>query len=80
MEVVLGLFVTIIVLVLIGILVYQYGQMADYIHFVCPYCNTVFKISKLDFITAFKTGVPDERIVTCPHCNHRDRMHMIKDN
>jgi len=80
MNMIIGLSTTVIALVLSFLFIYKY---ADYYtnktHFVCPYCRSSFKLSKLSFALALKTGVPNERIVTCPACGCRGRMPLIKD-
>ncbi|NIK79868.1 putative Zn-finger protein [Paenibacillus castaneae] len=48
-------------------------------HFVCPVCSCSFKLSKLNFAFALKTGLLNERIVTCPVCGYRGRMPVVKD-
>jgi predicted RNA-binding Zn-ribbon protein involved in translation (DUF1610 family) len=48
-------------------------------HFVCPLCRSSFKLSKRQFAGALKTGVLNERIVTCPVCGYKSRMPIVKD-
>lgn len=79
-EIYLGLFQTLIIVVLSIFLGYKY---ADYytknLHFICPICRSHFKLSKSSFIVAFKTGVKNERITTCPVCGYKGKMRMVQD-
>lgn len=79
-NLIFGLTQTIIVLVLAFLLVYKYADFyTKTTHFVCPQCGCIFKLSKVDFAIALKTGVFNERIVTCPSCGYKDRMPIVKD-
>ncbi|MFC5406417.1 hypothetical protein [Cohnella soli] len=48
-------------------------------HFVCPACRSAFKLSKFQIAFAIKSGLLNERIVTCPACGYRGSMPMVKD-
>lgn len=75
-----GFFQTILILILAFIFVYKYSDIrTKNTHFVCPRCGSRFKLSKLNFALAFKTGQFNERIVTCPVCGHKDRMSIEND-
>ncbi|QKE72820.1 hypothetical protein HPK19_08385 [Arthrobacter citreus] len=75
-----GLFQSILILILVFVFVYKFSELrTKTTHFVCPYCGNRFKLSKLNFALAFKTGKINERIVTCPNCGHRDRMSILND-
>lgn len=80
MEQFFGLLTTVLIM---GCMYFGISKYAEaYInstHFICPYCRVCFKLSKIEFIFALKTGVPDERIVTCPLCGRRDKMPIVKD-
>ena len=80
MNIIIGLLTTAIALVLAFLFVYKYSDnYANTTHFVCPVCGSAFKLSKVNFAFALKTGIPNERIVTCPTCEYRGRMSIIKD-
>jgi DNA-directed RNA polymerase subunit RPC12/RpoP len=75
-----GLFQSILILILAFVFVYKYSDIRTRTtHFVCPHCSSRFKLSKLNFAIAFKTGKANERLVTCPVCGHRDRMSILND-
>ncbi|WP_041580438.1 hypothetical protein [Bacillus sp. 1NLA3E] len=75
-----GLIQTILILALAFIFVYKYADIrTKKSHFVCPRCGCCFKLSKLSFALAFKTGVINERIVTCPVCGYKGRMPIVND-
>lgn len=75
-----GLFQSILIFILVFVFVYKYSEIRTRTtHFVCPRCSSRFKLSKLNFALAFKTGKINERFVTCPVCGHRDRMTIIND-
>ncbi|PGM57370.1 hypothetical protein [Bacillus sp. AFS053548] len=75
-----GLFQSILILILAFVFVYKYSEIRTRnTHFVCPRCSSRFKLSKLNFALAFKTGKVYERLVKCPVCGHRDRMPIIND-
>lgn len=80
MDIFIGLLTTAVALALLSFVGYKYTEYyTDTTHFVCPNCRSAFKLSKASFILALKTGVPDERIVSCPVCGYRGRMPLIKD-
>lgn len=80
MQIVLGMSTTILAILLSVWLAYKYAKSyVDSTHFVCSYCQTAFKLSKLDFMFALKTGVQNERIVTCPYCGCRGKMTLFND-
>lgn len=67
-------------LILVYLLVYKYvDMMTKTTHFACPLCRSSFKLSKWKFAGSLKTGVLNERVVTCPACGYKGRMSMIKD-
>lgn len=67
-------------LALVFLFIYIYtNRMTKATHFVCPLCRSRFKLSKVGFASALKTGVFNERIVTCPVCGYKGRMPIIKD-
>lgn len=75
-----GLIQTIVIFVLGFIFVYKYSDIrTKTTHFVCPRCGCSFKLSKLSFAFALKTGLFNERIVTCPDCGYRGRMPIVND-
>jgi hypothetical protein len=77
---IVGLIQTIIVLVLAFLFVYKYSDIrTKTTHFVCPRCGCCFKLSKLRFALALKTGHLNERIVLCPVCGYKGRMPMVND-
>jgi C4-type Zn-finger protein len=77
---IVGLIQTILVIVLAFIFVYKYSDIrTKNSHFVCPRCGSCFKLSKLAFALAFKTGFINERIVTCPICGYKGRMPIVND-
>jgi RNase P subunit RPR2 len=79
-QVIFGLIQTIIILALAFIFVYKYSDIyTKTTHFVCPLCGCCFKLSKLNFALALKTGFFNERIVTCPTCGYKGRMPIVKD-
>lgn len=75
-----GLIQTIVIIVLAFLFVYKYADIrTKNSHFVCPRCGSSFKLSKLAFAFAFKTGFINERIVTCPVCGNKGRMPIVND-
>ena len=80
MNIITGLLTTVIALVLSYLIIYKYTiNYTNTTHFVCPYCRSAFKLSKVSFAFALKTGTPNERIVTCPACGYKGKMPLIKD-
>ena len=80
-PIILGISTTVIVLIVMCIIIYQYANYyTSRTHFVCPCCGTAFKLSKVDFIVAFKTGVSGQRIVVCPKCGYQGRMSIMDDD
>ena len=80
MNIIIGLFQTVMFLALAFVFVYKYADnYTKTTHFLCPLCGCRFKLSKLSFAFALKTGVPNERIVTCPKCGYKGKMPIIKD-
>jgi predicted RNA-binding Zn-ribbon protein involved in translation (DUF1610 family) len=75
-----GFIQTIIIIILAIILVYKYSDIrTKNSHFVCPRCGSCFKLSKMAFAFAFKTGSMNERIVTCPVCGYKGSMPIVND-
>lgn len=67
-------------LAVIILLTYKYiDYCTKSTHFVCPACRSRFKLSKKDFAFALKTGVINQRIVTCPVCGYKGSMPIVKD-
>ncbi|MBD3920417.1 hypothetical protein H8B09_16770 [Paenibacillus sp. PR3] len=61
-------------------LVYKYVDFVTRTtHVVCPMCRSSFKLTKQAFAFSLKTGVMNERVVTCPACGHRGGMPVMKD-
>jgi uncharacterized Zn-finger protein len=80
MNPILGLLQTIVVIALMIFFVYKYADIRTRAtHFVCPLCHSRFKLSKFNFAFALKTGVYNERIVTCPVCGYKGRMTIRND-
>jgi C4-type Zn-finger protein len=80
MNPILGLLQTIVVMALMIFFVYKYADIrTKTTHFVCPLCHSSFKLSKFHFAFALKTGVVNERIVTCPVCGYKGRMTIMND-
>lgn len=80
MNPILGILQTIIIISLMVFIIYKYADIrTKNTHFVCPLCHSHFKLSKLNFAFAFKTGIFNERIATCPVCGYRGRMTIIND-
>ncbi len=80
MNLILGLIQSLLVLILAVVFIYKYaGNYTKTTHFVCPICSSRFKLSKLNFAFAFKTGVVNERIATCPVCGYKGRMPIVND-
>ncbi len=53
MQIVLGIGTTILAILLSVWMADKYAKsFVDSTHFVCPYCQTAFKLSKLDFMFA----------------------------
>jgi hypothetical protein len=74
------LFQTIVIFALMFFFVYKYADIhTKNTHFVCPCCRSCFKLSKFNFAFALKTGIINERIVTCPVCGYKGRMTFIND-
>jgi DNA-directed RNA polymerase subunit RPC12/RpoP len=75
-----GLIQSLLVIILAFIFVYKYADIrTKTTHFVCPICRSSFKLSKLSFAIALKTGIMNERIVTCPVCGYKGKMPIVKD-
>ncbi|MEG0268013.1 MAG: hypothetical protein RR548_06145 [Carnobacterium sp.] len=80
MDIIIGLLTTAIALVFMYLMIKKYTDTyTSTTHFICPNCGSSFKLSKISFALALKTGIPDERIVTCPFCGYKGRMPLIKD-
>jgi RNase P subunit RPR2 len=74
------LFQTIIIFALMFFCVYKYVDIrTKNTHFICPCCHSCFKLSNFNFAFALKTGVFNERIVTCPSCGYKGRMTFVND-
>lgn len=80
MNIIIGLVTTFLAIFLSFIILYKYTE--NYIHtthFACPYCRSTFKLSRVNFALALKTGISNERIVTCPACGYRGKMPILED-
>ncbi|RDW21609.1 hypothetical protein [Oceanobacillus chungangensis] len=79
-NIIVGLLQTAVIVVLAYLFLYKYADIwTKTTHFICPHCGNRFKLSKLSFALALKTGVRNERIVTCPVCGYKGRMPIEKD-
>jgi hypothetical protein len=80
MNPILGLLQTIIIVAFMFIFIYKYTDIrTKNTHFVCPCCHSCFKLTKFNFAFALKTGVINERVVTCPVCGYKGRMTFVND-
>lgn len=80
MNPILGLLQTIIIVAFMFFFIYKYSDIrTKNTHFVCPCCHSYFKLTKFNFAFALKTGVFNERIVTCPVCGYKGRMTFVND-
>ncbi|WP_313466758.1 hypothetical protein [Carnobacterium sp.] len=80
MDIIIGLLTTVIAVIVMYLMIKKYiDTYTNTTHFVCPNCGSHFKLSKINFLFALKTGTPNERVVTCPICGYRGRMPMVKD-
>ncbi len=79
-NLIVGFIQSLLILLIAFIFVYKYSDIrTKTTHFVCPNCASRFKLSKLKFILAFKTGFLNERIVECPKCGYRGKMPIVDD-
>lgn len=79
MSPIAGLIQTLIILALIFFLAYKYIDLqTKNTHFECPHCGSSFKLSKSGLAIAFKKNLY-ERMVTCPVCDYKGWMEIIKD-
>ena len=80
MDIIIGLLTTVIAVTVMYLMIKKYvDAYTNTTHFVCPNCGSRFKLSKINFVFALKTGTPNERIVSGPAGGYRGRMSMFKD-